>query len=181
MTRFGCAPPQPEKSTRVELEASAINGLTLSIYLCYPSSRNRTMMTPTMAILPKRRQNTSRKDIGRTAYKRPVETGKSGSHPASFLKASPYFRSEWSCVLGNSLELLQSIPEGQANLVVTSPPYALHFKKEYGNRTKTEYISGFTFRSANSPHSSGRWKFCPKYRRTTIPVPRLALCTISNC
>ncbi len=101
-------------------------------------------MTPTMAILPKRRQNTSRKDMGRTASKRPLETGKSGSHPASFLEASPYFRSEFGAAyLGNSLELLQSIPQGQANLVVTSPPYALHFKKEYGNRTKTEYIKWF--------------------------------------
>jgi len=29
------------------------------------------------------------------------------------------------------------------NLVVTSPPYALHFKKEYGNADKNQYVSWF--------------------------------------
>jgi DNA modification methylase len=28
-------------------------------------------------------------------------------------------------------------------LVITSPPYALHFKKEYGNANKTEYVEWF--------------------------------------
>ena len=37
----------------------------------------------------------------------------------------------------------ESLPTGQVNLVVTSPPYALHFKKEYGNKSKTEYVEWF--------------------------------------
>ncbi len=43
-------------------------------------------------------------------------------------------------VVGDSLEVLRSMPTGSANLVVTSPPYALHFKKEYGNADQHEYI-----------------------------------------
>jgi len=39
------------------------------------------------------------------------------------------------------LELLQSVPSGSVNLVLTSPPYALHFKKEYGNAHKSDYIA----------------------------------------
>jgi hypothetical protein len=41
---------------------------------------------------------------------------------------------------GDALDLLRRLPEGSVNLVVTSPPYALHFKKEYGNVTKGEYV-----------------------------------------
>lgn len=43
-------------------------------------------------------------------------------------------------VVGDSLEVLRSMPTGSANLVVTSPPYALHFKKEYGNADQHEYV-----------------------------------------
>src|SRR5262249_5269079 len=35
------------------------------------------------------------------------------------------------------------IPDESTNLVVTSPPYALHFKKEYGNVSKQEYVDWF--------------------------------------
>jgi DNA modification methylase len=40
----------------------------------------------------------------------------------------------------DSLEAMRAIPEGSVNLVLTSPPYALHFKKEYGNANQTEYV-----------------------------------------
>lgn len=43
-------------------------------------------------------------------------------------------------VLGDSLEVLRSMPDSSVNLVMTSPPYALHFKKEYGNADKADYI-----------------------------------------
>jgi site-specific DNA-methyltransferase (cytosine-N4-specific) len=35
------------------------------------------------------------------------------------------------------------LPTGKVNLVGTSPPYALHFKKEYGNKSKKEYVEWF--------------------------------------
>jgi site-specific DNA-methyltransferase (cytosine-N4-specific) len=40
----------------------------------------------------------------------------------------------------DSLAALRSLPDDSVNLVVTSPPYALHFKKEYGNANQAEYI-----------------------------------------
>jgi DNA modification methylase len=42
--------------------------------------------------------------------------------------------------VGDSLELLKKLPTGSINLVVTSPPYALHFKKKYGNASKEAYV-----------------------------------------
>jgi DNA modification methylase len=42
--------------------------------------------------------------------------------------------------LGDSLQLLRALPDDSVNLVVTSPPYALHFKKEYGNASQSEYV-----------------------------------------
>jgi DNA modification methylase len=45
--------------------------------------------------------------------------------------------------LTDSLPWLHEIPEESIDLVVTSPPYALEFKKEYGNVTKDEYTDWF--------------------------------------
>jgi len=38
------------------------------------------------------------------------------------------------------LELLEQIPDDSVDLVLTSPPYALHFKKEYGNVNQEGYV-----------------------------------------
>src|SRR5436305_9157254 len=45
--------------------------------------------------------------------------------------------------LGDSLEVLGALPTESVDLVITSPPYALHFKKEYGNVSKDDYIQWF--------------------------------------
>lgn len=45
--------------------------------------------------------------------------------------------------LADSLEILKAIPDGSINAVITSPPYALHFKKEYGNAEKHDYVEWF--------------------------------------
>ncbi|MGO8673203.1 MAG: DNA-methyltransferase [Capsulimonadaceae bacterium] len=45
--------------------------------------------------------------------------------------------------VGDSVELLKAVPDESVNLVVTSPPYALHFKKAYGNVSKSEYVDWF--------------------------------------
>ncbi len=42
--------------------------------------------------------------------------------------------------VAESLEFMKTLPDGSVNLVMTSPPYALHFKKEYGNKDQAEYI-----------------------------------------
>jgi site-specific DNA-methyltransferase (cytosine-N4-specific) len=46
-------------------------------------------------------------------------------------------------VVGDSLDLLSALPPNSVNLVVTSPPYALHFKKAYGNVEKDTYVDWF--------------------------------------
>jgi DNA modification methylase len=45
--------------------------------------------------------------------------------------------------LGDTLDLLKQVPSETVDLIVTSPPYALHFKKEYGNVGKKEYVGWF--------------------------------------
>lgn len=42
---------------------------------------------------------------------------------------------------GDSLEFMKSLPDDSIDLVVTSPPYALHFKKEYGNADQQDYVA----------------------------------------
>ncbi len=65
-------------------------------------------------------------------------------HPARLIKKEPYFASTRGVAyLGDSLELLRSLPSDSVNLVVTSPPYALHFKKAYGNEHKDRYVEWF--------------------------------------
>lgn len=58
--------------------------------------------------------------------------------------AQPVYRTHLGAAyLGNAAELLALLPDSSVNLVMTSPPYALHFKKEYGNVDKTEYVDWF--------------------------------------
>jgi site-specific DNA-methyltransferase (cytosine-N4-specific) len=45
--------------------------------------------------------------------------------------------------LANARDILRVMPDAAVNAVVTSPPYALHFKKEYGNAEKHDYIEWF--------------------------------------
>ncbi len=53
----------------------------------------------------------------------------------------PLYETEFgTAIVGDSLEVLKTLPSDSVNLVVTSPPYALHFKKEYGNAEKHEYV-----------------------------------------
>lgn len=43
----------------------------------------------------------------------------------------------------DSLEMLRAMPDDSVNLVITSPPYALEFKKEYGNESQADYVEWF--------------------------------------
>lgn len=64
--------------------------------------------------------------------------------PVSVPGFEPFYRTPWGAAyLADSLDVLRAIPEGSINVVVTSPPYALHFKKEYGNVAKREYVDWF--------------------------------------
>lgn len=56
----------------------------------------------------------------------------------------PYFKTaRGAAYLGDSESLLARIPDASVNLIFTSPPYALHFKKEYGNEDKDRYVRWF--------------------------------------
>jgi site-specific DNA-methyltransferase (cytosine-N4-specific) len=43
----------------------------------------------------------------------------------------------------DSLAGMRALPSDSVDLVVTSPPYALHFKKEYGNADQAQYVEWF--------------------------------------
>lgn len=55
-----------------------------------------------------------------------------------------YYRTKFGAAyLTDSLAALRKLPDNSINLIVTSPPYALHFKKAYGNVTKDKYVDWF--------------------------------------
>lgn len=57
---------------------------------------------------------------------------------------APYYSTRFGhAYLGDSLAVLRGLPEASVNAVITSPPYALHFKKEYGNASKRDYLGWF--------------------------------------
>jgi DNA modification methylase len=57
---------------------------------------------------------------------------------------TPFYATSYGdAYLHDSLDLLRQLPEKSINAVVTSPPYALHFQKSYGNVTKDKYIEWF--------------------------------------
>lgn len=45
---------------------------------------------------------------------------------------------------GDSRRLLEQLPDNSVNLAITSPPFALQRKKEYGNKEQHEYIDWLT-------------------------------------
>lgn len=47
------------------------------------------------------------------------------------------------CYVADALPLVRALPDESVNLILTSPPYALHFKKEYGNASQDRYIAWF--------------------------------------
>ena len=66
-------------------------------------------------------------------------------HPAHLLgNVTPFYRTTaGAAYLGDSSDLMKAMPNNSVNLVFTSPPYALHFKKEYGNVSKEDYVEWF--------------------------------------
>lgn len=63
-------------------------------------------------------------------------------HPGRLVSGcTPVYGTELGAAyVGNSLALLESVPTASVAVVITSPPYALEFKKEYGNVDKADYI-----------------------------------------
>lgn len=74
----------------------------------------------------------------------------SGFHPELLQSAvKPYYKTPFgSAYLADAREVLRALPSDSINLAITSPPYALHFKKKYGNVNKEDYVEWFlTFAS----------------------------------
>lgn len=62
----------------------------------------------------------------------------------TFPHFAPYYSTAFGdAYLGDSRDILRSLPDNSVNLVLTSPPYALRFKKEYGNVDKADYVEWF--------------------------------------
>ena len=56
----------------------------------------------------------------------------------------PYYSTDLGrAYLGDSLKVMQEFPDHSVNLILTSPPFALTFKKDYGNVDATEYVGWF--------------------------------------
>lgn len=54
----------------------------------------------------------------------------------------PVYETELGALFcADSLEYMRKLPSDSVDLVVTSPPYALHFKKEYGNANQADYTA----------------------------------------
>jgi len=57
------------------------------------------------------------------------------------LSTEPAYTTDWGeAYCGDSLKLLSEFPDDSVNLVITSPPFALLRKKEYGNKDQHEYV-----------------------------------------
>lgn len=57
---------------------------------------------------------------------------------------APTYRTPYGAMYeGNAVQIMDRMDTGSVSLVMTSPPYALHFKKEYGNVAKTAYVEWF--------------------------------------
>ncbi|AFZ03719.1 DNA methylase N-4/N-6 domain protein [Calothrix sp. PCC 6303] len=60
------------------------------------------------------------------------------------LETTPYYSQAFGAMyLGDSLELVKFIQADSINLILTSPPFPLVRKKEYGNETSEKYIEWF--------------------------------------
>jgi len=51
-----------------------------------------------------------------------------------------YSTSRGTCICGDSLAMLEKLENESIDLVVTSPPFALQRKKEYGNESQDQYV-----------------------------------------
>jgi len=56
----------------------------------------------------------------------------------------PYYQTEMGAsILGDARTLLSRLPDNSIDLIVTSPPFALTRKKEYGNVRASDYVEWF--------------------------------------
>lgn len=60
------------------------------------------------------------------------------------LKEQPYFQTEFGAAFcDDALNILRDIPDNSLDLIMTSPPFGLIKKKEYGNEDSENYLNWF--------------------------------------
>lgn len=71
--------------------------------------------------------------------------GSKYAHPVGLCgKTTPLYQTSLGAAfVSDSLTFMQDLPSSSVEAVITSPPYALHFKKEYGNVDKAKYVDWF--------------------------------------
>jgi DNA modification methylase len=70
---------------------------------------------------------------------------------------APYYQTQYGeAYLGDALDLIKDVSDDSINLILTSPPFALTRKKEYGNKSAAEYVEWFL-------------QFAPGWRRALAP------------
>ena len=77
-------------------------------------------------------------------YKIPKSTPKKVREGFALPPLRPFYsRGLGSAYLGDSQDLIRSVADASVNLILTSPPFALTRKKEYGNKSSDEYVDWF--------------------------------------
>jgi site-specific DNA-methyltransferase (cytosine-N4-specific) len=67
--------------------------------------------------------------------------GKPSGHPSTLVRIPAAYETPLGAAYAaDSLAVLMALPPKSINAIITSPPYALHFKKEYGNADKDDYV-----------------------------------------
>ena len=56
-------------------------------------------------------------------------------------QAPAYLTAQGAAYVGDSRQLLAALPDNSIDLIMTSPPFALLRKKEYGNEDQAEYVA----------------------------------------
>jgi hypothetical protein len=94
---------------------------------------------------------------------------KRGRHPGALLSAKPFYATHsGAAYAGDALALIKQVPSHSVNAIITSPPYALHFKKSYGNPNQAEYVDWFL-------------GFAEEFRRVQhLPLVALALYSVQS-
>lgn len=66
-------------------------------------------------------------------------------HPTHLVRSvAPLYATDLGAAyVGDSRSFMAGLPDDSVDLVITSPPYALEFKKEYGNVAKDAYVAWF--------------------------------------
>src|SRR5690242_5836249 len=66
------------------------------------------------------------------------------ARPSDLVDAKPVYTTNLGAAyVGDAKDLLALLPSKSVKAIITSPPYALHFKKAYGNPGQDTYVDWF--------------------------------------